>query len=142
MPQSAEQKILDDRCAHCRVNKRSRPRGLCFKCSGNKSIRLQYPTSDNKSGKRGRHSDDGRLRCWSCPAVSGDRRNINKGKPHSWRSRRIKLDGYAQTETYCPDCFRVWGWPDKFFASVGIHRSQVVSPVTKRRLGPALAKGA
>lgn len=39
-------------CVHCKKNRQSKPRGLCFPCFQDRSIRCQYATATGREAKR------------------------------------------------------------------------------------------
>jgi hypothetical protein len=49
----------------------------------------------------------GYAECWCCGALTG--------KGPNWSGRKgwhVRDAGWLGTETYCPLCFKEWGWPD------------------------------
>ena len=56
--------------------------------------------------------DDGPTECWGCGVKPGRATWLEK---IGWASRPATaasiFDG-TKKETYCPDCFAEWGWPD------------------------------
>lgn len=49
------------KCRHCGLHSRSRPKGLCWRCSVTPAIREQYPAADNKFARLGEGIGNGRV---------------------------------------------------------------------------------
>lgn len=50
---------MESVCRHCQKRKGNRPRGLCWTCHNNKSIRIQYPSTHPFASKsaKGEYDD-------------------------------------------------------------------------------------
>lgn len=60
--------------------------------------------------------DEGLTRCWCCGTTPPKRSHVAK---YGWAARWLVLYATIQArETYCPDCFARFGWPD--WAALGV----------------------
>lgn len=96
-------------CLHCKEKEANKPRGLCFVCYTDRSIRRLYASKT----KRGLGAETV-IRCDACGTLA----NPMLMKKRGWKSRRVP--GFAVQDVYCPDCFRQWGWGDALTRKVGI----------------------
>lgn len=82
------------------------------------------------------------LVCWACGVVAPREGSAHLKNPSAaadtsrrFRSRKIEQ---SITETYCPDCFDVWGWPDEYLAEV--ERLELESEELAREVEKRLAR--
>ena len=89
-------------CRHCTKASASRSRGLCCRCFKDKGVRELYPS---KNPGALNHPE-----CWACGTKAPRRTHLGA---IGWHTRKVDLGwGIEACETYCPGCYRTWGWPD------------------------------
>lgn len=81
------------------------------------------------------------LVCWACGVVApreGSACLVNPARGTDTKRRFVSRKLSANlTETYCPECFEVWGWPDEYLAEV--ERLNNLSESLAREEGERLA---
>jgi hypothetical protein len=104
-------------CRHCQRPRRIFGRGLCQACYKDAAIKSQYPPL-SRGGKRPRGLGvpaTGRIgiECWACGVV-GPYPAPGWAEKSGWATRKILLpcSCLPVSESYCPECFAEWGWPE------------------------------